>query len=424
METQPSSQAPKLRVAVIGAGIAGCCLTVGLSHNPLFDVHLYEAYPDIGVRGAGVALHGNAINAMDLISPEIKKAYFKKSHFMANEEDIEMATEIIIGSGPNAGTLVAELGRARGRRTIHRAHFIQGLLEDVIPEHRVHFSKRMVSLEERGGTSTSNSKVAVTFTDNTTEEFDLVFGTEGVKSIARRFILGPNDPAVEAVNSDAWRCFNIHVPMAEAMEVVPRESIEKVRMFCTPIGYINGLPVDLGATYSVSCYQRDSKRPSREGSSFDADEWKRFCPDVTSLVSLLERNPQENWKIQDHDHASTYYRGHVVIAGDAAHATCPHAGNGAAQAIEDAAVLTGIFVEVKSKDDIGAALIAFDQVRRPRSQKIVDITREFGKMYSFDEEERDIPSMKTKMGEGGMYMNGVDMKAQVEDAVLKFKETV
>ncbi|KAI1479589.1 hypothetical protein F4774DRAFT_381436 [Daldinia eschscholtzii] len=68
--------------------------------------------------------------------------------------------------------------------------------------------------------------------------------------------------------------------------------------------------------------------------------------------------------------------------------------------------------------------MAFDQVRRPRSQKIVDITRQFGRLYSLDEEERDIQSMKNQMKEGGMYTNGVDMNAQVDDAVLKFKEAV
>ncbi|KAI0850261.1 FAD/NAD(P)-binding domain-containing protein [Daldinia vernicosa] len=420
-ETETETQVPKLRVAIIGAGIAGCCLTIGLSRNPLLDVHLYEAYPDVGVRGAGIALHGNAIKAMDLISPEIKKAYFKKSHFMANEEDTEMATQIIVGSGQNAGTLVAELGRAKGRRTIHRAHFIQGLLEDIIPEHRVHFGKRAVGMEENRNIGTNTPKVAVTFADSTAEEFDLVFGADGAKSVTRKFILGPDHPTAEAVNHDSWHCFNTLVPMREAEEVVPKESIEKVRMFCTPIGYVNGLPVDLGKTYSISCYQRDSKRSNCERAGFDADEWKNFCPEVTSLVSLLEKHPNKHWEIWDHDHASTYYRGHVAIVGDAAHATAPHAGNGAAQAIEDAAVLAGVFAAVKSKDDIDAALHAFDHVRRPRSQKVVDITRQFGRLYSLDDGERDIQSMKSQMREGGMYTNEVDMNDHVGAAVYEFK---
>lgn len=276
----------QLRVAVVGAGIAGSCLTIGLAQNPLLDVHLYEAYPNVGVRGAGLALHGNAIKAMDLVSQEIKKAYFKKSHFMADEEDMEMATQIIVGNGAHAGTLVAELGRAKGRRTVHRAHFIQGLLEDVIPQDHVHFGKRMVSIKGNDETCPNASKITVTFADGTTEEFDVLFGSEGVKSLTRKFILGPNHPATDAVNHDKWRCFNSLVPMEEAKKVLPKESIEKVRMFCTPLGYINGLPVDLGQTYSISCYQRDTKLPSRDTSRFDANEWERFCPEVTALIAV------------------------------------------------------------------------------------------------------------------------------------------
>ncbi|KAI1412665.1 FAD/NAD(P)-binding domain-containing protein [Hypoxylon sp. FL1857] len=411
----------KLRVAVIGAGIAGCCLTIGLSQNPLLDIHLYEAYPKVEVRGAGLAFHGNAIKAMDLVSPGIKKAYFKKSHFMANEQDIEMATQIIVGSGAHAGTLIAELGRAKGRRTVHRAHFIQGLLEDVIPEDRVHFDKRMVSISEIEATDANTPRVVVTFADGTVEKFDALFGSEGVKSPTRRFILGTDHPAVNAVNHAGWRCFNSLVPMEKARRVVPRESIEKVRMFCTPLGYINGLPVDLGRTYSISCYQRDDKAPYDEKSGFDAREWKRFSPEVTSLVALLERDPREDWKIQDHDHAPTYYRGRVAMLGDAAHATGPHAGNGAAQAIEDAAILTQVFAHVEAESHIDAALKAFDEVRRPRSQRVVEITRQFGRLYSQGEEERDIEDMKRQMKEGGMYTNGVNMDAQVQAAILAFE---
>lgn len=136
----------------------------------------------------------------------------------------------------------------------------------------------------------------------------------------------------------------------------------------------------------------------------------------------MEKAPKEDWKIQDHDHAHTYYVGRVAMIGDAAHATAPHAGNGAAQAIEDAAVLTGVFSHVTSNDQVDAALKAFDQIRRPRSQKVVEITRQFGRLYSQDEDERDIESMRSQMKVGGMYTNGVDMDAQVQAAVWMFKE--
>ncbi|KAK1673824.1 hypothetical protein BDP55DRAFT_633772 [Colletotrichum godetiae] len=86
---------------------------------------------------------------MDLISPKIKQAYFNKSHFMANDEHAEMATQFKLSSGEHAVVVFAELGRAKGRRTVHRAHFIQELLEEgVVPHHRVHFNKRTSEMEE------------------------------------------------------------------------------------------------------------------------------------------------------------------------------------------------------------------------------------------------------------------------------------
>lgn len=112
------------------------------------------------------------------------------------------------------------------------------------------------------------------------------------------------------------------------------------------------------------------------------------------------------------------------MVGDAAHATAPHAGNGAAQAIEDVSILTHIFAHVKSRNHIDAALKAFDKVRRPRSQKVIEITRQFGRLYSQDEKERDIEDMMRQMREGGMYTNGVDMDAQVRAAVSAFRREI
>lgn len=271
----------RIRIGIMGAGIAGCCLAIGLLKNPLLDVQLYEAHSDVRVRGLGLALHGNAIRAMDLISPEIKKVYFEKSHYMANEEDIEMATQFIIASGQHAGTVAAELGKAKGRRTVHRAHFIQGLLECAIPSDRVHFGKRAIIISEDSMTR----EIAVSFDDETQQTFDVLIGAEGVYSPTRKFILGPNHPTTNPVNHDGWRQFYLGVPMEKAKKTLPKESIERVRCYCTPLGFINGIPVDFGQTYSIGCYQRDSKCPEKS-LPFKADLWKGFLPEVDALVSV------------------------------------------------------------------------------------------------------------------------------------------
>lgn len=87
------------------------------------------------------------------------------------------------------------------------------------------------------------------------------------------------------------------------------------------------------------------------------------------------------------------------MMGDAAHATTPYQGQGAAQAIEDALVLETLLGEVKNKDHIPQALAAFDQVRRPRTQRMVSTSRESGDLLGLKAPGigDDIPKMRQKM---------------------------
>lgn len=112
----------------------------------------------------------------------------------------------------------------------------------------------------------------------------------------------------------------------------------------------------------------------------------------------------------------------MSLIGDAAHAMLPFAGNGAAQAIEDAAVLTAIFEHVKSRDQIEKALEAYDVVRRPRSQRIVDISYDFGRLYCFSIEEfsDDPVKMKQFFGRQAAFTNNFDLGKQNQDAVEHF----
>ena len=83
----------KIKVAILGGGIAGLALASGLhkKHKHL-SFHVYEAVSDYKDVGAGLALHMNAIKAMTLIGNEVRKAYFDNASDMG-EEEREMSTE-------------------------------------------------------------------------------------------------------------------------------------------------------------------------------------------------------------------------------------------------------------------------------------------------------------------------------------------
>lgn len=93
----------------------------------------------------------------------------------------------------------------------------------------------------------------------------------------------------------------------------------------------------------------------------------------------------DSWALFDHKPAPTYYKGRIAILGDAAHASTPHQGAGAGQAMEDAFILSSLLGDkfTQSASDIPAAFKAYDAIRRPRSQKVVRTSREAGLTYAF-----------------------------------------
>jgi 2-polyprenyl-6-methoxyphenol hydroxylase-like FAD-dependent oxidoreductase len=67
--------------------------------------------------------------------------------------------------------------------------------------------------------------------------------------------------------------------------------------------------------------------------------------------------------------------GRVALLGDAAHAMTPNLGQGACQAMEDAATLAAVLDRETSIPD---ALARYDRLRRPRTQRIVRQSRQMG----------------------------------------------
>jgi 2-polyprenyl-6-methoxyphenol hydroxylase-like FAD-dependent oxidoreductase len=72
-----------------------------------------------------------------------------------------------------------------------------------------------------------------------------------------------------------------------------------------------------------------------------------------------------------------WYRGRVVLIGDAAHATTPHLASGAGMAVEDGIVLAE---EITRDGDIDAALPRFMQRRFERGKLVVENSLRLGEL--------------------------------------------
>lgn len=424
-----------IKVAIVGGGIAGLCLARGLVQYPHLQVTVYEAtqkYLDIG---GGLAFHGNAMRALELIDPELQAEYFRRATVM-NERDVEMATQVLVGDEVAADgkpVLLAELGRAKGRKTIARSDFLEGLLS-LVPQDVVNFGKRLVQIEERRNLAEPGS-IFLSFKDGTTATADVVLACDGVHSIIRKYLLGADHPAVGLKNHDAWHWVRRSVPAEEANELNDK-LLTYVPIFCGHGSYMNALPTHFGKTLNVSVVQisKDSKPvPGSEKAvqenpdHISADNFAHWTKDARDIATLALRDPSTEWKLADHDPAPFYSRNRICMLGDAAHATMPFNGQGAAQSIEDAALLTALFGHVTDLEKHAEpALKVYDEIRRPRTQRVAEYSRQFGRMYAFAEEGvgDDLNKMRAILGVGAKYTNDVDLKGLNEEAVRRFLEVV
>ena len=71
----------------------------------------------------------------------------------------------------------------------------------------------------------------------------------------------------------------------------------------------------------------------------------------------------------------TWSRKRTLLIGDAAHATSPHAGQGASLALEDAMRLGRLMLD---RQELGLTFQNFEAERRPRTEKIVALARRNG----------------------------------------------
>lgn len=91
----------------------------------------------------------------------------------------------------------------------------------------------------------------------------------------------------------------------------------------------------------------------------------------------------------------TWVHGSVALVGDSCHPTLPHLNQGAAQAIEDAAVLGVVLSKLPSTSpsDVNKALKVYEKVRKTRAETLVGLAAASGKTLHLGEgaarEERD-----------------------------------
>jgi salicylate hydroxylase len=117
--------------------------------------------------------------------------------------------------------------------------------------------------------------------------------------------------------------------------------------------------------------------------------------------------------------APTYTEGRVCIMGDAAHCSTPWQGSGAGQAIEDAMILETMLEGVDSSELVEYAFLAYDAVRRPRTQRVIRSSHGTGVIMCGRGPDTglDVDKIRAELPGRWTFIHGQDQAQHKEEAL-------
>jgi 2-polyprenyl-6-methoxyphenol hydroxylase-like FAD-dependent oxidoreductase len=344
------------RFAVIGAGLGGLAAASTLRRAG-FDVQVYEQARNFERIGAGIQMMPNSMKVLRCIGVEerIRPTSFQPfSHLNRAWDTGEVLREL-----PMPESLFGAPYLCMHRGDLHQA------LAAVLPPAIIHLNRKVAGLDQ-----TSN-EVTLTFTDGSKATADAVIGADGVHSTVRDIIIGPDNPihrgriAYRAVFSSAllngfdagpsrtkWWGLDRHIVIYYTRP--DRSEIYFVTSVPEPAEWLTR--ESWSATGDVH-----KLRAAYDGFHHDVRAVLQACP-ACHKWAILERDPLPKWS-----------DGRVALLGDSCHPMTPYMAQGAATAIEDAAVLARC-LEATRGDDIPAAFRRYEASRKPRTSRIQAIS--------------------------------------------------
>ncbi|KAG4270411.1 salicylate 1-monooxygenase SalA [Fusarium proliferatum] len=343
-------------IAVIGGGIVGLMVAIGLLKRGI-EVTVFEQAQELTEFSAGFAFTGVARECLKRLDPRLLEALER-----IGEVNRHPCNRYWDGFNPTTqeeaeskDSLLFEVSaRDLDYKGCLRSHLLHEMAS-MLPAGSIKLGKQLKDLQDE----VSNDKVTLTFSDKSMYEVD----------------------------GDAVTAFGHDKGMNQCTHMGP-----SVAIVSYPVAHWTFLNI------AIFIHEPGEWESEKMTAKATRDELSRYVSDWSpSIQNIIQRLPENltKWALFDTAEypVSTYAKGRVCIAGDAAHATTPFLGAGACMGVEDALVLAttldlaldhineeGAHSRTKA---ISAAFQAYSTVRLERSQWLVQGSRDIGDLYQW-----------------------------------------
>ncbi|KAK5796561.1 hypothetical protein VI817_005846 [Penicillium citrinum] len=352
---------PSLKVLICGGGCAGPALAYWLARTG-HEVTIVEHFQALRAIGAQIDLRGQGIEVvkrMGLDSAIRSKLVDEAGVSFIDSNGKSHATIMANKSGKGAQSLTSEY-------EIMRGDLVRILYEATHQKVKYMFGTTIETFEQ----DNSNHSVFVQFSDGSHGTYDILIGADGQGSRIRKAILAPDSP-------EPYRKLGIHM----AYWFIPRnETDDNIRrVYLGSQGRMIMRRTHNTAQTQVYFVLKDDspELSSIPQASVETQKqyWSSRFQDAgwQSSRFLQGMGSTENWFCQEvvQVQTDTWYKGSVVLLGDASSCPSPFSGMGTTASLVGAYILAG---EInRNANDLPQAFANYDEVFRPFVNEVQDI---------------------------------------------------
>jgi salicylate hydroxylase len=358
----PKPRAGSPRIAVVGGGIGGMAAAAFL-HRAGLNVTVYEQAREVGEVGAGIVVSPNGVRLLRRLGAG------PLARFQSAAVAMEVGWEFrrwqdgrVLSAEQMAGRCEALYGEHS--YFSHRADLLAAIAL-AVPSACVRLAARCTRLEmpQELDIKVAAPPARLHFADGAVVEADVVIGADGVHSVIRNTL---NPPA--PVQYSGMCAFRAMVP-AEQAPAFARRAVHS--LWLGPDHHLVHYPVSGGQFINVVAFAPagdfTSESWTTKGTVAELlAEFQGWDPRLRELIE--HAGTPGRWALIDRPPLPRWSQGCISLLGDAAHPMFPFFGQGAVQAIEDAASLAQCLGAHRSDPALGLQI--YEQVRKPRADSI------------------------------------------------------
>lgn len=354
-----------LNVLIVGAGIGGLTHALCMSRAG-HRVTILEANPSVEFLGAGVQISPNATKVLQSIGLGQELAR------MATVPEYATFRHWRTGARIHQSRLGSAINKRFGAPYYHllRSDLMRLLIDVVAQDARIDliYGVKALGFEVKGDVVSVRSSDA---------RFDgqVLVGADGIHSSIRQGLFGEQMPRF--TGQVAWRF------LAPAAGLDPSMVAPGVTAWWGPGQHFVHYLVGQGQWVNCVCVLESTQWAQeswvqRGEVAAVAEDFKGWHPSLASLIKAADATEVYKWALFDRPEMPSWGAGPVTLLGDACHATLPFMAQGAAMAIEDAAVLSRCLGEGLK---VQASLKQYEALRKPRTTYVQRASQRNGRVF-------------------------------------------